>query len=105
MRTWEMIRELTEHPEKEFKRVSDGLEIRNIYGKFKWAPGYAYLGENDEWEEVKESVDFMTAVKSGKMINVKHELLVHHKYMFYDRLDLLMLELANDFNESDLTEI
>lgn len=83
MKTGEMIKELTENPEKEFiskvnkdikaKRslFTDDIELYNHKNKTKIVKlGVKVL--NGEWEEVKESVDFMTAVKSGKKIRVEH---------------------------------
>ncbi len=105
MKTWEMIKELSENSKKKFKRKTDGLEIRSMCGRFNWEPGYTFLGVNDEWEEVKEPVDFMTAIKSGRFIKVEHELITHCRYSDYERLDLLMLDLADVYAESDLTEI
>ncbi len=77
MKTWEMIKELTENPEKKF--ISKG-QIGEGYVSVKnnavvWL-GKGQVGQSltinhlqsGEWEEVKEPVDFMTAVKSGKRI-------------------------------------
>lgn len=79
IKTWEMIKELSENPKKKFKRKTDGLEIRNMCGRFNWEPGYTFLGVNDEWEEVKEPVDFMEVVKKSNdnttWFKVEHSLL------------------------------
>lgn len=77
MKTWEMIKELTENPEKEFTRKSDGLHIKtNEYGDLVWDSGYQFLRLHHDWEEVKKPVDFMDAVKAldeGKTIYVLHD--------------------------------
>lgn len=68
MKTWEMIKKLTENPHKEFVR-RDGLVVRiNKYMELTWESGYSHLRIDDEWQEVKKAVDFMTAVKSDKRI-------------------------------------
>jgi len=89
MKTWEMIKELTENPEKEFICKSKGI--------FAEQKAYFYIDEygeesikivnnetgnaikkhhtNREWEEVaevKEPVDFMAAVESSKRVRVEH---------------------------------
>lgn len=44
MKTWQMIKELTENPNKEFTRKSDGLHIKtNEYGELVWDSGYQFL--------------------------------------------------------------
>lgn len=85
MKTWEMIKELTENPKKEF--ISKGS------GPFADLKAYWFRDEHDvenmkiinlncknevykyplnrKWEEVKKPVDFMTAITSGKYISVK----------------------------------
>ena len=110
MKTWEMIKELTENPEKKFKRKTDGLEIRNICGRFNWEPGYTFLGVNDEWEEVKEPVDFMEAVKSGKRITLKTNVYVGDKKRgnllgIYNRTIKELLTFISEYNEPTIREI
>lgn len=71
MKTWEMIKELGENPEKEFKR-EDGLVVStSIDDTLMWESGYTHLNIHDEWEEVKEPVSFMEAIVSGKKVSVK----------------------------------
>lgn len=85
MKTWEMIKELTENPNKKFicddiitevKRSSEIHITHNVTGKDFGAC------INDEWEEVKQSVDFMTAVHSGRRIKVEHKYV--DKYLITD---------------------
>ena len=75
MKTWEMIKELTENPSKEFTRKSDGLHIKtNKYGELIWDSGYQFLRLHHDWEEIKKPVDFMTAFQAFrkmKTISVK----------------------------------
>ena len=104
MKTWEMIKELSKNPKKKFKRKTDGLEIRNMCGRFNWEPGYTFLGVNDEWEEIKEPVDFMTAIKSGKKIRVEHEFVdgaLERLSTEYHYLDEILYVLGIYINSDD----
>ena len=83
MITWEMIKELTENPEKEFisYELGDGrdvLKTKSICGVIRffneedrWHEVLIGVDLEREWEEVKEPVDFMTAITSGKKVSVK----------------------------------
>ena len=85
MRTWEMIKELTENPNKKFKydtghengivAVEEGdIKLISVNGEkqSKNLPlHYGFMNQN--WEEVKEPVDFMEVVQAldrGKTIYV-----------------------------------
>ena len=71
MNTWQMIKELTENPNKEFVRKTDGLHIKtNEDGELIWDNGYQFMRTDHEWEELKQSVDFMTAIQSEKPMSV-----------------------------------
>lgn len=83
MKTWEMIKELTENPNKKFYVVgskhliarvnfeTNKIEFVNTSVK---AP---YIGIEPtidwDWKEVKEPVGFMEAVESGKKVRVEHD--------------------------------
>lgn len=80
MRIEEMIKELRVNPDKKFKNsthlgtviayMEEGkVRFKSIDKGLIVAIHVSYL--NDEWEEVKEPVDFMTAVRSGKHIGVE----------------------------------
>lgn len=72
MKTWEMIKELTENPEKIF-RNQNGERISVLSGnELYFDDGYKNIYLCDEWEEVKEPVDFMEALKSCKRVSVEH---------------------------------
>lgn len=66
MKTWEMIKELTENPKKEFrlKEVKSGEVYADDEGviRFSCVSGI-YL--EDEWEEVKKPVTWQEAFKAG----------------------------------------
>ena len=88
MKTWEMIKELSENPKKEFKKkggnlskcivkIEDGYFLVNFYntignlissdfggGKFN-----NNIEVDDEWEEVLKQVDFMTAFNAWQKEN------------------------------------
>ncbi len=60
MKTWEMIKGLTENSSKEFKR-EDGLVLStSIDDTLIWEPGYTHLNLHDEWEEVYELSELST---------------------------------------------
>lgn len=102
-KTWEMIKELTENPSKRFRdglgdivttskktqrivwEISEDIPRESDFIMFNYAKNYDNL--HIEWEEVPESVDFMTAVNSGKQI--KHEEWEHY-YELSVVLDLLI---------------
>lgn len=70
MKTWKMIKELTENPDKEFKMKNEKIivTVSNFKddGEIVWynnLPGHYHITISDEWEEVKEPADFITAVK------------------------------------------
>lgn len=66
MKTWEMIKKLTENPEKIFRNQNgEGISVLSS-DELYFDDGYKNIYLCDEWEEVKEPVDFMAAVKSGK---------------------------------------
>jgi len=105
MKTWQMIKELTENPHKEFVRELDGLHIKtNKDGELIWDNGYQFIRLGHTWKEVKKAVDFMTALNSRKFVKVEHDL-IKPNYIKYERLDLLMLKLAESFTNADFTEI
>lgn len=86
MKTWEMIKELTENPEKEFISYKlgggkdDVLKTKSIDGIIRfynkgggWHGKLIGVDPEREWEEEKERVDFRTAIKAlngGKVIYV-----------------------------------
>ena len=86
MKNWEMVKELMENPKLTFKNLRfGGIVGYREDGALAWIGGTEKNGEaftihwlprgcvcgnwNDEWELVRESVDFMTAVNSDKRIS------------------------------------
>lgn len=105
-----MIKELTENPEKEFIRKSDGLHFKtNEYGELIWDSGYQFLRLHQEWKEIKKPVDFMTAVESHKRIRIEHEFIEDEddfRYLTtsYNELDLIIKALS-EYTHYDIPEI
>lgn len=74
-----MIKELTENPDKKFRRVGEDRELYvGVYNNFVvWEGDYALETGGEpfeiytdlEWEEVKQPVDFMTAFKAFRSKN------------------------------------
>ena len=71
MKTWEMIKELTENPKKKFRLKGNNVVLEVVDGEIDLTD-IDWVLLDDEWEEVKEPVDFMTAIKSRKFVKVEH---------------------------------
>lgn len=66
MKTWEMIKELTEEPNRKFERA-DGLTVRvNESGELVWKAGYKFLGLNDDWKKALSFMELLEKVKNNK---------------------------------------
>ena len=108
MKTWEMIKELTENPEKEFVQKNnkkfhvfmtvDGEVFYGIDGDGQTKPLVLDNWLKQEWEEVKEPVDFKEAINSGKCIKP-----ATWDTDYWD-LSLLMHALS-DYDDEDIREI
>ena len=68
MKTWEMVKELTENPEKKFYNKNES-EAGNVYSDgvaIRWEdtaePVKLILMDKRDWREVKEPVSFIGAV-------------------------------------------
>lgn len=102
MKTWEMIKELTENPNKEFVRKIDGMHIKtNKHGELIWDNGHQFIRLEQQWEELKTPVDFITAVKSGKNISVRFS------GANYSAMSLpnLFYELQQDYSHNVISQI
>ena len=116
MRTWEMIKELMENPNKEFSiklrisqiayvSVSGNVRIRNINRESKPLELTRQILD-EKWEEVRRPVDFMTvakAVKEGKEVGLKYDgfSLGFTKWELRD----LLIDLGQNYEDEDLAEI
>lgn len=105
MKTWEMVKELTENPDKRF--VSEkGKNDEMIASIPSTCIIFSYenesIGEVEgiyslrEWEEVKQPVSFREAVESGKRI-LYPDLFELEEYLKLD--DLLAGLIANYFSD------
>jgi hypothetical protein len=108
MKTWEMIKELTENPEKIFKNQNEE-EIRVLPDdELYFDDGYKNIHLHDEWKEVKKPVDFMAAVKSGKrfkLINKDDAEGVLTRYMDLNTfMDTLSSMWSKELSKAILTE-
>lgn len=110
MKTWEMIKELTENPEKIFKNQY-GVEIRVLPDNdlfFGGEIGHNFIGITDEWEEVKDPVTFIDALKSGKRVMIKHQDLdgeLSYMSEIYNEIDDVMYNISNYFTAEGVREI
>ena len=83
MKTWEMIKMLTENPKLRFKcKLESGLynTVCADNGWFKCEYSYYF---NTEWELIQEPVDFTTAIKAyqnGKTIKCESEKFKNNRY-------------------------
>jgi len=82
MKTWEMVKALSENQNAKFKNgMSNIVKISDITKTVVWvdedgdeSPFIIYSNEpavdnlHIEWESVRQEVDFMTAINSGKNI-------------------------------------
>ncbi len=109
MKTWEMIREIIENPKKKYRHVND----TNKYVEFKnnrlvWN-GHGQLGQamivtatdENEWEEVEEPVDFITAIKSGKHVGVEYSGAKYEEMSLPD----LLYELQQDYSDKTIRQM
>lgn len=76
MKTWEMIKELTENPSKKFKRTKDGVEFKTSQKIVDSIKVGTYVEEainyrsrdcvllEDDWTEVKQSVSLLEALQA-----------------------------------------
>ena len=110
MKTWEMIKELIETPEKKFVNTF-GHVVKHSKTKglvFSRPKSLTHISLNDEWEEVKEPISFMRAVESGKRIKVEHDFIdgdidyLGEKYVF---LDILLWELGEKLSDDGVRDV
>lgn len=120
METWEMIKELTEHPKKKFKSTLIGISLiayadnSEIITVKNYNNGQirSTWNINRQWEEMKEPVNFMEAVESGKKISVEHKLIddllkEDERYCFTisQRLNDFLWNLDDTFSTEEIAEL
>lgn len=108
METWEMIKELTENPNKKFYVVGSKHLIARVNfetNKIEFVntsvkPPYIGIEPTIDWDwkEVKEPVSFIEAAKevrmSNKRIKVRHKLYISGFMMLTDLLDEIVNEIG-----------
>lgn len=108
MKTWEMIKELTENPEKKFIRKGDPLEISvDGLNYLRWESGHDYINLEHEWKEVKKPVSFMEVVRACKNEYIAIGLSCEKYDIEFARwtLDAVLYDLAENYEDGDLAEI
>lgn len=118
MKTWEMIKELTENPNKRFRSLTDSS--RREERKIAKSDGKVLIHINDgsrlvvylneEWEEVKQPVSFMEAVASGKKIKAKGfvqtvKMENVSRFQSYLSLEGFLKELTNTFSSYHIRQV
>lgn len=107
MKTWQMIKELTENPTKRFANKGDEnayvvVERNVIVWRGEDQKGQMMTVDIDvEWEEVKQPVSFMEAVASGKRIKLEHE----DDGEEYVTLDYFLASIARHFVQGELRDL
>lgn len=76
MRTWQMIKELTENPKKVFMRKYDLLivKIDKTTKTLSWESGFEHLSTDDEWVEIKQPATWQEAIQAlvdGKVVDLE----------------------------------
>lgn len=95
METWQMIKELTENPHKKFKSKTSNYVVKTKPSTF-YTGLEIDLGEffiDEEWEEVKEPVDFYAAIHSGRRIK---PVTFGGSYMTISQLQEVLCELTEE---------
>lgn len=66
IKTVVMMNALSMHPDRQYKRISDGLIIDIKDGKYHWESGHEWIWPDDRWVEVEreKEVSFVEAVKA-----------------------------------------
>lgn len=88
MKTWEMIKEITENPDWKFKRISDGLIIKaeqyflNTKYELIWESGHEKIALEDDWEKVKLPVPFIDAIEEYSEGNSIYCIIDNEKYIY-----------------------
>ena len=69
MRTWEVIKALTENPKLKFvDGIGRDISIRNGVTTVRYGDENSIFDIDEDWDLVQEPVDFVTALTCGKLI-------------------------------------
>ena len=118
MKTWEMIKELTENPDKRFKIKNGKATVGISDSRLQWLDDEdvevefvftEFILHDTEWEEVKEPVDFIEVLKRIKdsdgdirlmLINDLYEVEIKNK-----TFDKVLYHLSIDYLDTDIADI
>lgn len=124
MKTWEMVKELTEHPEKKFKSIHEDQSIAPTFAvveiggiMFKNSLGEStalyYIGSDWRWEEVKEPVkepvtfmEVLEAVDESEgdiLLTIENE--DYEEKIKSETLDVILARLANAHLDTGVASI
>jgi len=116
MKTWEMIKELMEHPEKKFKSISDRYgdrvafvnDFECIVQEDKYGNAIPSIVIHREWEEVKEPVGFIELLEEVRRNpNLEVSLSYEKKGILTGSMpfDELLQDLGRNFYNASLAEM
>lgn len=116
MKAWEMIKELTENPEKKFITPSGsipGAYVSSRDGKVVWEGQGQYGQElivnlDDEWEELKEPVSFMELLQEVKMdhnLTFRYESFPEINFSFKGKLYKFLCQIGSEFASVDVARL
>lgn len=113
MKTWEIIKELTENPGKKFHvkdnkhlivniKATGAIDFRNVSQNRDYNPSIEW-----EWEEIKEPMTFMDAVQTGRYIKSVDPIITkassgYDFYEGYQSLSDFLYRLGNDFSSKEI---
>ena len=113
MKTWEMIKALTENPEKKFKgKILGQAELYE--GILVWSSSMEDVVISNtllkmEWEEVKEPVNFMDVVRESNnksiRFEVEHDLFIDHATDRKFTLSVFLDYISHEYISSDAADI
>jgi len=107
-----MLEILAKYPEKKFNNKILG-QVELYEGTLVWLSNMEEVIMSNtvlkmEWEEVKEPVDFMTALRSGKKVMIKHHDLdgeLNYMTETYNDINDVMYNISNYFTAEGVREI
>ena len=108
MNTWEMLKELTENPNKVFEN-QNGLKVRTCDGVLCYDEdlhryGALFVGDTEDWEEVPTEVTWQEAVQAwanGKDIKS----VIYDEEIFYRHIEGYLEDQNGDaISLDELTE-
>lgn len=116
MKTWEMIKELTENPEKKFMSTTEEYSALIAVVKdrcFEFQEGTSNkiklrIITEREWEEVKEPVSFMELLQEVKMdhnLTFRYESFPEINFSFKGKLYKFLCQIGSEFASVDVARL